>query len=681
MIQHEMPTTVWNKLGMDFFDLNGQKYLAIVDYASKFPFIQPVRSTSAKETINILQAIWDLEGLPETIISDNGPPFNSQEFASFCKKDDITHTTSSPTFAQSNGLIERNIQTFKTQMTKLILSGQHPLEVLKQIRSQPLGKDLPSPAELLHQRPLQKKKHNTMTLQETQKILQKKKDEGEKNFNKRHRSTSLSTLVEGELVLFKYVSPANKSTWEDAVVQRVCKEPNSYEIKTKNGSVLRRNRRDLQSKGIRKQPNRDNRRNHHSPPRAPPRPRDNSPPRRRDEAPYRRITRSQTVKFQRQREVIWEPILTMEEPIRPPRPPPGPPIMRRLTVPLVRVRIPPPPFLRDPTPSSSEDEKEEEKEEEKREEEEEPGDSGENDEPEEPEDPVSEDSQDEKERTHQERIQKRQERIHEDQEHQEHTESEDDEVLQLTEAEEDQKKERIKVQFQTPPRNREKDEEDEEDEESEDSGDDFMTPREKHNITLSPQALPLSPHHRIGTPIPGSSGPNFQELSAALQDLASSASETEHPKKSTSPNSAPPSKHTSPTIEESTSNKDSSPSPSPKKKQKFPTKTSNTPPSTPELRRVQQNMKVKKPVQRSADRDIVDNCSPGALQRPRGTRSSQHSTRQKNYNKNRRLSDSPIPTRKVKSPTHQRSSSLSEDELTGMKTSYQSGKDKFSKQK
>ena len=58
-------------------------YLIIVDAYSKWPFVIPTKSTTADQTISILQSIFASEGIPQQLVSDNGPQFTSQEFARF----------------------------------------------------------------------------------------------------------------------------------------------------------------------------------------------------------------------------------------------------------------------------------------------------------------------------------------------------------------------------------------------------------------------------------------------------------------------------------------------------------------------------------------------------------------------------------------------------------------------
>lgn len=56
--------------------------------------------------------------IPSLIVSDNDPPFNSLEFKQFMFDWGIEHVTSSPNYAQLNGLAERSIQIIKKLFKK-----------------------------------------------------------------------------------------------------------------------------------------------------------------------------------------------------------------------------------------------------------------------------------------------------------------------------------------------------------------------------------------------------------------------------------------------------------------------------------------------------------------------------------------------------------------------------------
>ena len=57
---------------------------------------------SGSEVIPKLKGHFERYGLLSAVVSDNGPPFNSQQFADFSKVYDFDHVTSYPAYPQSN---------------------------------------------------------------------------------------------------------------------------------------------------------------------------------------------------------------------------------------------------------------------------------------------------------------------------------------------------------------------------------------------------------------------------------------------------------------------------------------------------------------------------------------------------------------------------------------------------
>ena len=148
---------------MDYFYMNGRFYFMICDYFSKFLLFQ-VKTTSFANLKDHLVELFSVEGIPNEIMSDNGPPFNGKEFSSFLTGLGIRHTTSSPNYPWSNGFIERQIQTVKRLMEKASSMGRSHQEALTGLRAQPLGDGLPSLAEILHGRSLVTRKASPVDL-------------------------------------------------------------------------------------------------------------------------------------------------------------------------------------------------------------------------------------------------------------------------------------------------------------------------------------------------------------------------------------------------------------------------------------------------------------------------------------------------------------------------------------
>ena len=117
-----------------------------------FPFLYRAK-TSFWSLRDRLINLFSIEGYPDEIVSDNGPPFQSKEFAKFLSSLGIKHTTSSPGYPRSNGFIERHIQTVKNMLSKSSNTRSFQ-EVLADLRTTRIGTGLPSPAEILHGRNL-----------------------------------------------------------------------------------------------------------------------------------------------------------------------------------------------------------------------------------------------------------------------------------------------------------------------------------------------------------------------------------------------------------------------------------------------------------------------------------------------------------------------------------------------
>lgn len=58
-----------------------------------------------------LKTAFALYGISESLVSNSGPQFSSQEFQQFLEEYNFEHTTSSPNFLQANGEAEQAVKT------------------------------------------------------------------------------------------------------------------------------------------------------------------------------------------------------------------------------------------------------------------------------------------------------------------------------------------------------------------------------------------------------------------------------------------------------------------------------------------------------------------------------------------------------------------------------------------
>ena len=137
LISHKIPDRPWSKTAADLYPLNGP-YLILVDYYSKLPEVILLSSTKAGPVSAGMKSIFACQGIPDKVIFDNGPLFDSMEFASFARNWEFEHTTSSPGFPESKTQVERCIQTVKRFLKKVELARKDPFLALLEYRNTPL---------------------------------------------------------------------------------------------------------------------------------------------------------------------------------------------------------------------------------------------------------------------------------------------------------------------------------------------------------------------------------------------------------------------------------------------------------------------------------------------------------------------------------------------------------------
>ena len=208
---HDIPEGPWRKLGMDYFTFDGNSYVLICDYFLKFPFLY--RAKTFWSLRDRLIDLFSIEGYPDEIVSDNGPPFQSKEFAKFLSGLGIKHTTSSPGYPCSNGFIERHILTVKNMLSKSSNTRSFQ-EVLADLRMTRIGMGLPSPAEILHGRNLTTRAQAEINIKAICSVLQERQLKMMLDHDTSKRAKKARPLVVGERC--HVLGPGNK--WIDAFI-------------------------------------------------------------------------------------------------------------------------------------------------------------------------------------------------------------------------------------------------------------------------------------------------------------------------------------------------------------------------------------------------------------------------------------------------------------------------------
>ena len=147
LLQHEFIARAWSKIGADLCELHGRTLLVVCDYYSNFIEVERINKVTTHGVIKALNSMFSRYGAPDVVISDNGPLFDSAEFAAFGKTWKFQHQTSSPCYPQSNGKAENAVKTIKQLFKKCQAAGQAEYRALLDWCNTPLEGIGTSPAQ------------------------------------------------------------------------------------------------------------------------------------------------------------------------------------------------------------------------------------------------------------------------------------------------------------------------------------------------------------------------------------------------------------------------------------------------------------------------------------------------------------------------------------------------------
>ena len=144
------------RVHVDFGDYKGQMFLILVDTYSKWPEVVMMSSTTAQRTVTELRTIFARLGIPEVLVSDNGPQFSSEVFRDFMRANGVLHLTSPAYHPATNGQAEKGVGIIKQALRKLDSSDlRRSLDVfLHAYRNTPHTATNRAPAEMMIGRPL-----------------------------------------------------------------------------------------------------------------------------------------------------------------------------------------------------------------------------------------------------------------------------------------------------------------------------------------------------------------------------------------------------------------------------------------------------------------------------------------------------------------------------------------------
>lgn len=117
------------RVHVDFFHFGGQTFFIFIDAYSRWIEIRRMKRTNAPCLIQVLVELFGIFGFPVELVCDNGPPFNSYEFRKACEGRKVKLTHSPPYNPESNGLVERAVQTTKSVLRKFVNESRDSFQI------------------------------------------------------------------------------------------------------------------------------------------------------------------------------------------------------------------------------------------------------------------------------------------------------------------------------------------------------------------------------------------------------------------------------------------------------------------------------------------------------------------------------------------------------------------------
>ena len=245
LILHDVPDRPWQKVGTDIFTIKSRNYLVTTDYFSQYCEIDFLPDTLSQTVIHKLKSNFARHGVPDVMISDNGPQFSSAEFQKFVKNWNLKHKTISPGNSQANGAAEAAVKVAKNLLKKCHLNNEDPYIGLLNLRNTPQEDSPYTPVQRLMGR------HTKTLIPTSSKLLvpnyardykfikeNSKAKIAERNLNRRE----LKELRTDDKVRVQPLGNSfTKSPWKEAVVQEKI-SPRSYIVRTEDGTKIRRDR-------------------------------------------------------------------------------------------------------------------------------------------------------------------------------------------------------------------------------------------------------------------------------------------------------------------------------------------------------------------------------------------------------------------------------------------------------
>ena len=234
----ELPQGPWCAVAIDYLGPlpSGEHILVVVDHYSRYYEVAVVRTITSEKTIECLETIFARHGLPEVLVSDNGPNLVSEKFEAFLKENGIKHRRVTTRWAQANGEVERQNRSILKRLQLAHAEGKdwrrELVRYMAVYRTTPHQTTGQTPAFLLmgrHPRTklpeLSQPTHGDEETRDRDQLMKFKS----KQYADASRNAKMSEVKQGDLVLMKQDKKNKLSTTY---------EPQLYKVKEKKGNQV-----------------------------------------------------------------------------------------------------------------------------------------------------------------------------------------------------------------------------------------------------------------------------------------------------------------------------------------------------------------------------------------------------------------------------------------------------------
>lgn len=128
MVVREESEAPWSDVAIDILGpikLKSRDHyvLVCVDMFSHWPEIKVVNSVVSSVVIEFLDSLFEREGVPKSLLSDNGVQFTSSVVEEFLSSRGIKHKKAAYYHLESNGVVERFVKVLKETLQQAVATG------------------------------------------------------------------------------------------------------------------------------------------------------------------------------------------------------------------------------------------------------------------------------------------------------------------------------------------------------------------------------------------------------------------------------------------------------------------------------------------------------------------------------------------------------------------------------